>query len=85
MRIADKGKGVKLKGVGHINRLSILTESRECDESGDHEHWMQIKLQFWVIGPGESSAIVNDPENGQNQGANQQDRGQDHNHQVFEP
>lgn len=62
-----------------------LTESRECDETSDHEHRMQIELQFGIISPGEATAVVYDPEDGEDETANQQDCREDNHEDVLKP
>lgn len=63
----------------------ILTESGECDEAGDHQHWMQIELQFWIVRPCESASVVYDPEDGEDERANQQDCREDDHQDVLKP
>lgn len=57
----------------------LLTETRECNESGDHEDGMQVELLLDIVVPGESVLVHNHPVNGQDEGANQKDRWYDHN------
>lgn len=62
-----------------------LTESGECDEAGDHEDRVQVELQFGIIAPSESTAVINDPENGEDERADEQNCREDNNQEVFEP
>lgn len=46
---------------------------------------MQIELQLWVLVPGETAAIEDHPEQGQHEGADQQNGRQNDDQQVLEP
>ena len=46
---------------------------------------MQVELEFGILIPGESSPVVDDPEDGEDQGTDEEDRGQDDDQQVLEP